>query len=53
LLEDAERKAAASVVIGQEVCNDEGLPLTEIREDLDEEGNVICTIEYQKRPSLS
>lgn len=47
LLQDAETKAAASVAISQEVYNDEGLPLVEIREDLDDEGNVICMTGYQ------
>ena len=42
LLQEAEIKAAATVAISQEVRNDEGLPLIEIREDLDDEGNVVC-----------
>lgn len=48
LLQEAETNAAASTAISQEVCNDEGLPLAEIREDLDEEGNIIsmfCVLE--------
>lgn len=43
-LRNAEEKAAASLVLGQpDVRNEDGLPLTEIREELDEQGNVICT----------
>ena len=43
LLSTAEEKLAASNVICQSgVNNEERLPLTEIREELDEEGNVIC-----------
>lgn len=53
LLQEAETKAAASVAISQEVHNDEGLPLVEIREDLDDEGNVICMAENQNKPSIS
>lgn len=42
-LRNAE-KAAASLVFGQpDIQNEDGLPLAEIREELDEEGNVICT----------
>jgi unconventional prefoldin RPB5 interactor 1 len=45
LLQAAEEKYAASqVLIQPEVRNEEGLPLTEIHEELDEEGNVICTL---------
>lgn len=43
-LEAANEKFLAATVISQpEVRNEEGLPLTEIREELDEDGNVICT----------
>lgn len=43
-LRNAEEKAAASLVFGQpDIPNEDGLPLAEIREELDEEGNVICT----------
>ena len=43
-LRNAEKKAATSLVLSQpEVRNEDGLPLAEIREELDEEGNVICT----------
>ena len=42
LLQAAEEKYAASQVLVQpEVQNEEGLPLTEIHEELDEEGNII------------
>ena len=53
LLGEAETKAAASLAISQEVCNDEGFPLAEIREELDDEGNVICMVEFQNRLSIS
>ena len=47
MLGAAEEKYAASQVIGQpEAGNEEGLPLTEILEELDEEGNVICKMSY-------
>lgn len=49
LLQEAEAKAAASVAIKQEVRNDGGLPLVEIREDLDDEGNVVCMTGHQNR----
>ncbi len=43
LLNTAEEKYAAAQVLSKpEVRNEEGLPLTEIYEELDEEGNVIC-----------
>ena len=43
LLKNAEEKHAASqVLIKPEVRNEEGLPLTEIIEELDADGNVIC-----------
>ena len=43
-LRNAEEKAATSLVLSQpDVRNEDGLPLAEIREELDEEGNVICT----------
>ena len=38
-----ERLAAASVISTPEVRNEEGLPMTEIWEELDEEGNVISS----------
>ena len=37
-----EKYAASQVLIQPEVRNEEGLPLTEILEELDAEGNVIC-----------
>ena len=37
-----EKHAATQVLIQPEVRNEEGLPLTEILEELDAEGNVIC-----------
>jgi len=37
-----EKLAAATVLSNPEVCTEEGLPLKEIHEELDEEGNVIC-----------
>ena len=44
LLRTAEEKLAASSGLAQpEIRNDEGLPLTEIHEELDEEGNVISS----------
>ncbi|KAG0645587.1 hypothetical protein D0Z07_8653 [Hyphodiscus hymeniophilus] len=43
-LEAAENKlAAASIISTPEVRNEDGLPLTEIMEELDEEGNVISS----------
>lgn len=33
--------------------NDEGIPLVDIREDLDDDGNVICMTEYQSEPPIS
>ncbi|KAH7379702.1 Prefoldin subunit-domain-containing protein [Cadophora sp. MPI-SDFR-AT-0126] len=43
-IETAEGKlAAASIISTPEVRNEEGLPLTEIMEELDEEGNVISS----------
>ena len=42
-LDLAEQKLAASEIVSRPDVRDvEGLPLTEIREELDEEGNVIC-----------
>ena len=42
-LDFAEHKLAASEIVSRpDVRDEEGLPLTEIREKLDEEGNVIC-----------
>ena len=37
-----EKLAAFNVVILPEGRDEDGLPLTEIREELDEEGNVLC-----------
>ena len=37
-----EKLAAVSVVIQPDLRNEEGLPVMEIREELDEEGNVLC-----------
>ncbi|KAK0113622.1 hypothetical protein ONS95_013867 [Cadophora gregata] len=43
-IETAEGKlAAASIISTPEVRNEEGLPLTEIMEELDEEGNVLSS----------
>lgn len=43
LLDTAQEKYAATQVLSKpEARNEEGLPLTEIHEELDEEGNVIC-----------
>lgn len=43
LLGTAEEKLVISTVVSRPgVHNEEGLPLTEIREELDSEGNVIC-----------
>ena len=43
LSDNAKEKAAASSVLSRpEILSEEGLPVTEIREELDEEGNVIC-----------
>ncbi len=45
MLQAAEEKYASSQVLSQpEVRNKEGLPFTEILEQLDEEDNVICTL---------
>lgn len=42
-LQSIENKLAASTVLSNpEVLNEEGLPVTEIREELDDEDNVIC-----------
>lgn len=46
----AEEKLTALLVIRQpEVRTEEGLPFTEIREELDDEGNVICTSKNNDR----
>ena len=37
-----EKLAAVNVVIQPDVRNENGLPVMEIREELDEEGNVLC-----------
>lgn len=43
LLQVAEERYTSSQILSQpEVRNEEGLPLTDIYEELDEEGNVIC-----------
>ncbi len=48
LLIAAEEKLVASTVLSRPgIQNEEGLPLTEIREELDEEGNVICAYAMQ------
>ena len=45
MLQAAEEKYAASQVLSQpEIRNEEGLPFTEILEQLDEEDNVICAL---------
>ena len=42
-LTTAEEKLQATTVVSQPLVTDEeGLPLTEIREELDDDGNVIC-----------
>lgn len=47
MLQAAEEKYAASQVLSQpEVRNEEGLPFTEILEQLDEEDNVICAFTF-------
>ena len=47
LLQAAEEKYAASQVLSQpEIRNEEGLPFTEILEQLDEEDNVICELTF-------
>lgn len=48
LLNAAEEKLVASTVISRPGVHNEGLPLTEIREELDEEGNVLCVYAMQK-----
>ena len=56
LLQIAEAEATASVVLKKpEILNEEGLPLTEIREELDEDGNVICkwTLTFINETQLS
>ena len=46
-LEAAEdRLKAIELVIHPEERSEEGLPLTEINEELDEDGNVICQWQY-------
>ena len=48
MLQAAEEKYAASQVLSQpEARNEEGLPFTEILEQLDEEDNVICTLIFR------
>ena len=48
MLQAAEEKYAASQVLSQpEVRNEEGLPFTEIVEQLDEEDNVMCTLIFR------
>ena len=48
MLQAAEEKYAASQVLSQpEVRNEEGLPFTDILEQLDEEDNVICTLIFR------
>ena len=50
-LETANEKFLAATVISQpEVRDEEGLPLTEIREELDEDGNVTCMLLQLKSP---
>lgn len=40
---NAQKKVVASQLLSQpDVQNEEGLPLREIREELDHDGNVIC-----------
>ena len=53
MLQAAEEKYAASQVLSQpEVRNEEGLPFTEILEQLDEEDNVICTLSFRLRVQM-
>ena len=53
MLRTAEEKYAASqVLIEPEIRNEEGLPLTEIIEELDAEGNVICGSISRLVPSI-
>ena len=53
MLQAAEEKYAASQVLSQpEVRNEEGLPFTEILEQLDEEDNVICTLPFRASVKL-
>ena len=53
MLQAAEEKYAASQVLSQpEVRNEEGLPFTEILEQLDEEDNVICTLNFPLRGQI-
>lgn len=42
-LKHAEEQAAASLLDEAKVQDLEGLPMAEIREELDEKGNVLCT----------
>lgn len=42
-LESANEKLLTANVVSQpEVRNEEGLPITEISEELDDDGNIIC-----------
>ena len=53
MLQAAEEKYAASQVLSQpEVRNEEGLPFTEILEQLDEEDNVICMLSFRLRVQI-
>ena len=50
MLQAAEEKYAASQVLSQpEVRNEEGLPFTEILEQLDDQDNVICMLSFRLR----
>ncbi len=42
---DADEKLSlVNVVVRPDALNEEGLPLTEIREDLDDDNNVMCML---------
>ena len=54
LLSTAQGKCAATTVLSKpNVRNEESLPLTEIHEELDEEGNIICRSSMTSRLSFS
>lgn len=48
-----EKHAAAQILSQPEVRNEEGLPLKEIHEELDDEGNVICNFSLASYLSFS
>lgn len=53
LLSTAQDKYAAAQVLSQSEVRDEGLPLTEIHEELDEEGNVLSKFSIASHLSSS